>query len=124
MSITSHAMSARRLPKRSENTLSKRREELRQEVGHDKITHEQATRAVRAKMSWREWFIEDYARYWYVIGAIALDVFVGFGLAQAYHVEDAAGMIGIVSILIVLLVGEYLLFTRLWPEAGFLEDDD
>ena len=67
--------------------------------------------------------MEDYARYWYVIGAIALDAFVGLGLAQAYHVRDAVGIIGIVSILVVLSVAEVLLFRWFWPEAGSIDED-
>lgn len=61
--------------------------------------------------------MHDYAKYWYVLGAIALDVFLLLGLAQSCHVNDALGIAALLLLLVALTAVEIVGFFRFWPRS-------
>lgn len=97
----------------SSRTIERKRQEIRAE--DDKLSEEQVTRIMRANMTWWDWFVHDYARYWYFLGAIALDVFLSLGSVDAFHLDDARGIVLVIMLLVVLLVVEVKIFFRIWP---------
>lgn len=118
----SPAMCARLLQRSSSKAIQRKREDIREQAGDEDLSEEQVTRILRAKMSWWDWFVYDYARYWYVIGALALDVFLGIGLVDAYSPADALGILLLIAVLVVLATTEVLGFFRLWPRMMRFEE--
>lgn len=79
------------------------------------MSEEEITRVMRAKMPWWDWFVHDYARYWYVLGAISLDVFLGLSLVQTFNMTDAPGLVSVIAVLVAVSAVEVSGFLRLWP---------
>jgi len=77
---------------------------------------------MRAEMTWWDWFLHDYARYWYVLGAITLDVFLGLGLVDAFHLVNALGILIAIAVLVMVIVAEIEGFFWLWPRDIPTED--
>jgi len=87
------------------------------------VSDKQALRIVRANLSWKEWFIQDYARYLYWLGALALDVFIILWIYQEFDLGDALGAFMLIFLGILLGFLEYRGFALVW-EKGFLEADE
>ena len=65
----------------------------RTEVVDDGLMDDEiALRILRSKMTWREWLVYDFLRYWYGIGGLALLTFSVTYVAWEYHVRDALGL--------------------------------
>ena len=86
------------------------------------MSEEEITRILRAKMPWWDWFVNDYARYWYVLGAIAFDAFLGFWLVQARNLTDALGIVLVMAVLVAIVAVEVFEFLRLWPTYMLLDE--
>jgi len=108
-------MCARRLQRSSSRALQRKRDEIREQTEDQNLSEEEITRIMRAKMPWWDWFVHDYARYWYVLGAIALDAFLGLWLVQAQNLTDSLGIVFVMAVLVAIVAVEVLGFFRLWP---------
>jgi len=108
-------MCARRLQRSSGRAVQRKRDEIREQDEDQNLSEDEITRIMRAKMPWWDWFVHDYARYWYVLGAISLDVFLVLSLVQAYNLTDALGLVSVIAVLAAILAVEILGFLRLWP---------
>lgn len=108
-------MCARRLRRSSSRALQRKRDEIREQTEDQNLSEEDVTRIMRAKMPWWDWFVHDYARYWYALGAIAFDAFLGLWLVQAHDLTDALGIAFVMAVLVAIVAVEVLGFFRLWP---------
>lgn len=82
---------------------------------------ETAMRIRRKHMTWREWFLYDFLRHWYWLGALSLVAFFLMQISWMYHVKDLAGLsvLGICSIMLIIL--EFYAYKAVWPEGGLTE---
>jgi len=85
---------------------------------HDPGADDELTfRALRANMSWSQWLRNDFFRYWYVVGVLALDFFLVFELGRSFNIHDSIGIILLVIVFSAILISAYFLYKRLWPEG-------
>jgi hypothetical protein len=94
----------------------------RNDVGtDDEMDDETALKILRGKMTWEQWFLYDFLRYWYGVGALALVAFSVTYIAWRYHVDDPVGL----SVLAVggfaLIVLEFFLYKAIWPMGAFTQ---
>jgi hypothetical protein len=78
---------------------------------------EQAVKILRKHLPWKDWFLADYLRYWYGLGALALDVFLPMQVARWYHVHTASWILALFLLLAVLLYLEIRVYQWLWPSG-------
>ena len=74
-------------------------------------------RAKDLTMSWRTWLWERYARYWYLLGCLLLDLVVAGTVLQVFSGSPIeAWQYALALVLVVALAyPEYLGYERLWP---------
>ena len=72
-------------------------------------------------VDWKEWLKVDFARYWFVTLAIAIDVL--FGL-DVMGLVSGIGLLGFVAFLAVAIPLEVLLYLYLWGKKGILMPRD
>jgi hypothetical protein len=115
MSTSSHATSAEGQKKKSRN---RPEEEVYRHIEKANMDTPQALRTLRSELPWRDWILIDFLRYWYIIGVLALVVFLTLGVAEAYHVRDPLGVI-ILAVVGATVAGlGYLGYRVLWPQGG------
>jgi hypothetical protein len=92
----------------------------RTEVRDDGLMDDEITlRILRSRMTWKEWVLYDFLRYWYGIGALALLCFSVTYISWRYHVHDVAGLAVLAVGAVVLIVLEVLLYRAIWPGGAF-----
>lgn len=103
-------------PQRSSRTTKNEKRERLAEIRMDEsLSDEQARRLTRKHAPWSDWIVHEYLPYWYWLCLLAVDVFFLMDVAQRNDVGDLAGIAGIVSVFFALVVGEFLLFAKIWP---------
>jgi hypothetical protein len=72
----------------------------------------------RRDRGWRYWLAHDYAKYWYLLGAMFLDLFL---LLEAYT-QDSESIVGVVLVIAVigLVLLEFWGYGYLWGKKGRL----
>ncbi|MCU0861585.1 MAG: hypothetical protein MUE65_04635 [Methanomassiliicoccales archaeon] len=77
------------------------------------------TRKARHEPDWREWFLGTYAKYWYVLACLFVD------LAVFYEVRRTGfGGWAVPFIALVLAVGlQAILYLRIWPRSEKEEEE-
>lgn len=78
-----------------------------------------ALRIMRGKMTWREWVLYDFLRYWYGLAAMTLVAFLTTYVAWRYHVRDVLGLAALALGAFALIVLEFLLYRTIWPQGAF-----
>ncbi|MDD1770836.1 MAG: hypothetical protein LUO79_07105 [Methanomassiliicoccales archaeon] len=68
----------------------------------------------RRSRSFGDWARQYYARYWYAILSVAIDVFGGLQLT--WSISGEVGTIAAIIFEGVAIVVEILVYQRLWPE--------
>lgn len=124
MSITLHVMCARKLSSKDVKVENVTLDELVHDPGSD---DEYTLRALRTHMSWSEWLRNDFFRYWYVIGVLALDIFLVLELGRSFSVHDSTGIILLIVLFSAVLIFTYFIYKRIWPEgilSGLLGQSD
>jgi len=81
------------------------------------VDDEQAIRSLRGTMDWGEWLRNDFLRYFYVVLALAIDVFIALEIGKDFNVHDTAGSFALILLFIIGLVAIYLGYRLLWPEG-------
>ena len=76
-------------------------------------------RILRSRMTWREWLLYDFLRYWYGLGAFALLAFSVTHVAWVYHVKDALGLAVLAVGGFALAALEFALYRIIWPRGPF-----
>lgn len=92
-----------------------------EEQREDELDFEAALKIHRKKMTWREWVIYDFLRYWYWVGAIALVAFFVTQITWMYHVKDILGLSAIAIVALAMVVLEALAYRGIWPEGAYTE---
>ncbi len=100
--------------KRKIVTSEKGRESLEEEERREK---EEARKAKGPTL--REWWRNTYAKYWFVIVAMAVDAFGALQISSS--IEGDLGSIAALIVLAVLVIIEILIYRALWPSR---EEDD
>jgi len=72
-------------------------------------------RILRTHLTWEEWLFRDFVRYWYILGAFALDTFLPWFVADEFALRGglAIGVVG--SLVFTLIYLEFILYLHLWP---------
>lgn len=65
-------------------------------------------------MGWKEWLILRYARAWYWLVALFIDIIIFFELQRTVGLEVVVSAM----IAIILVVVELVLFLRIWGKGG------
>jgi len=86
-------------------------------VGDPSVEDEAAMRLLRKKLSWEDWLLRDFLRYWYWLAAMIIDVFVPWGAADFFGLWEGFRAIVVFVVVIALLAGEVRLYFFLWPEG-------
>jgi hypothetical protein len=81
------------------------------------MDEEESARFLRAQMSWRDWAIYDFLRYWYAAGAFALVCFLALELANRLGPVDALEAVAIALALMGMIALEVLGYMAIWPEG-------
>ena len=81
------------------------------------VDNEQAVRALRMTMGWKEWLRNDFLRYCFVVFVLAIDIFIALEIGKEFNVHDQAGSIGLILIFVIGLAAIYLVYRILWPEG-------
>ena len=66
------------------------------------------------EMGWRDWLLLRYARVWYWLVALFLDMIIFFELQRTLGL----GVVVSATIVIFLVVVELYLFLRIWGKGG------
>jgi hypothetical protein len=85
------------------------------------LSEERELRILRNTMTWKEWVLYDFLRYWYAIGTLGL---VGLLLAQIayrYHVRDATGLALLALVGFTMVVLLFYAYRFIWPQGAFTE---
>jgi len=96
------------------------------EDGHGSMADEEmdaetALRIRRKKMSWRDWVLYDFLRYWYWLGALALVAFLLMQVSWMYHVRDAAGLSVLAVCGLGIIILEFYVYKSVWPDGALTE---
>ncbi len=70
----------------------------------------------RPDWGWRDWFLRDYLRYWYVAGFLLLDVLVVLEIQK--DVDPGLSISIPLIVLIGMILAEILVFRSLWGREG------
>lgn len=81
------------------------------------MDEEESARFLRAQMSWRDWVIYDFLRYWYAAGAFALVCFLALGLANLLEPVGTLEVVAITLALVGMIALEVLGYMAIWPEG-------
>ena len=68
-------------------------------------------------IGWKDWLKMDFARYWFVLIALMVDLL--FGL-DAMNLVSGAGSAGFAIFLAITIPAEVLLYIYLWGKKGIL----
>jgi hypothetical protein len=68
-------------------------------------------------IGWKEWLKVDFARYWYMVIVLAIDVL--FGL-EATNLVSGAGSLGFMLFLAIAVPLQILVYLYLWGKNGML----
>jgi len=110
-----HVMSADKKPVR---TASEKRAAAYRPFAEEKdLPEEQAVKILRKHPPWKDWLLADYLRYWYSLGALALDVFLPLQIARWYHLHTAPWILALLLLLAALLYLEIRVYQWLWPSG-------
>ena len=71
---------------------------------------------LRRDRGWRDWFLRDYLRYWYLVGCFILDVLVVLEVWRSVDVGLSTSVPLIV--LTAMMLAEFLAFLALWGKNG------
>lgn len=114
----SRAMSDDSSPHASTDPDSKKREAAYRALEEDSgLPEEQALKLVRKHLPWKDWLLADFVRYWYVIGCLALDVFLPMEMARRHYVDSDYGILGLAVLLIALVYIETRTYLWIWPSG-------
>ena len=78
------------------------------------------------ELSWKDWLLRRYARPWYWVGCLFLDIVIFFELQWAFP----ADVLVAIMMTVLAIIAEVYLFIRVWGRGGPLastdptEDDD
>ena len=111
------AMCARRLEKsqRTDEPVPPRKVD---DVVHDpSLEDEAALRLLRKNLTWKDWIVRDFLRYWYWLGAVAFDAFIPWAAWDYFGLWEGYGIVLFLVLLLVLFSLELALYFRLWPEG-------
>ncbi len=81
------------------------------------LPEEQAVKILRKHLPWKDWLVTDYLRYWYGLGALALDVFLPWQIARWYHVRMVPGILALFLLISALLYFEVRVYQWFWPSG-------
>ncbi len=87
----------------------------------EELEDSRALRIVRTHLSWRDWLLYDFLRYWYGIGALALLVFSVMHIAWAFGVDDPLGLAALAVVAVLIAAAEVVLYLAIWPHGAFTE---
>lgn len=90
-------------------------EEIQNRIEKTDIDKETAVRILRSELSWKDWILQDWLRYWYGVGALALDVFIVLWLLLSFNLRDILGILMMLVMLAILVVVEIKGYRLLWP---------
>jgi hypothetical protein len=104
---------------KSDRTRSaKAKDELYKEIQNPEFDSARALRKLRNELPWKDWLMVDFLRYWYIIGALALEGFLTLELARIYHVKDVLGILSLGFIALAVGIIAYVGYSILWPSGG------
>lgn len=110
-----HVMSA---DKKTVKTASEKRAAAYRPFDQEEdLPEEQAVKILRKHLPWKDWLFADYLRYWYGLGALALDVFLPMQIARWYHLRTAPWILALLLLLAALLYLEIRAYQWLWPSG-------
>ena len=112
------AMCAKKLPRPP----PERKREIDDRIKTSNIDDETAVRLLRRDLSWRDWVLRDFLRYWYGAGAFTLDAFLIVWIHQDYRVRDIIGITGLIILAFTLAILEVFLYRRIWPGGIFFKE--
>lgn len=83
----------------------------------------ESQRRRHADPGWHEWLLREFVRYWYILAAMALAIFVPLQVQLSWGtgidpVVLGAAMIGLAALLIAVSVYGYV---YLWKEGGWID---
>lgn len=91
-----------------------RMEDIEERINRDDIDNDVALRILRAKLTWRDWILHDWLRYWYGVGAMALNVFLLLWLLQSFQIRDILGISLLLVVTVILASMEFVGYRLLW----------
>lgn len=94
----------------------KRRLEAPEQKRVEEREDEEPSRKYRS-IGWKEWLKMDFARYWFVVIALMVDLL--FGL-DAMNLIPGAGTLGFAVFLAITIPVEILIYIYLWGRNGKL----
>lgn len=97
------------------------KEQLELYTREAEMDEEETARFLRSSLSWKDWVLYDYARYWYAAGALLLDGILLLTLADGLTPIDWLDGIAITLACAGLVLLEAFLYVLIWPR-GLLTD--
>jgi hypothetical protein len=71
---------------------------------------------LRQDHGWKDWFLRDYSRYWFVVACLMGDAFIVLWVGQS--VDPSLSISVPLIVLAMLALMEYLAYQRLWGKDG------
>ena len=75
---------------------------------------------VPEELGWRDWFLKRYARAWYWVGCLFLDVIIFLEMQRLLSTNALVAGMAAVAVGVVQLA----IYFRIWGRGGLLADDD
>lgn len=72
------------------------------------------------ELDWRDWFLKRYARAWYWVGCLFLDVIIFLEMQRSLNTNALVAGMAAVAVAVVQLA----IYFRIWGRGGVLADDD
>jgi membrane protein YqaA with SNARE-associated domain len=94
----------------------KRRFRVARPPGEESLEDDELPRKYK-DVSWTEWLVIDFARYWFVIIALGVDLLIGLDVVTIF---SGAGTIAFVLFLAITIPLEILIYLYLWGKNGIL----
>jgi len=87
------------------------------------VEDEAALRLLRKKLTWKDWVLRDFLRYWYWLGAVVIDVFIPWGVGDYFDLWQGSRVAVVLLLVVLLFMGERALYFRIWPEGPWKTEE-
>ncbi|MBI0584038.1 MAG: hypothetical protein ISF22_07405 [Methanomassiliicoccus sp.] len=70
-------------------------------------------------LGWRDWLLKKYARSWYWLACLFLDVFIFLEMRRVLHTNALVAAMAAVAVAVL----QFAIYFRIWGRGGLLADD-
>lgn len=92
--------------------------EIYSQLDRGEVEPAKAVWLVRKKLTWKDWLVVDFLRYWYLVGVLAFEAFLGLELIIDLHIGGFLGSLFVIAALSAIAYLAFRFYRYLWPEGA------